>query len=95
LDAERAKFPKIGEKFRYVGKTQAQTAQAPTSEVKPQMFRRELFSKFRAAAPTGTVDTAGSMHALHCGHIDNLLSCCFANQLMGTGKFLYLWHSMY
>jgi len=59
LEPERARFPKVGSKFRYPGRTQHQLGGTDDSGRPEPMFRRSTGRKLQAYGPTPTVDTTG------------------------------------
>jgi len=60
LEPERAKFPKIGSKFRYPGRTQHQLAGAEDTGRPAPVVHRAPFSRLQSHGPTDTLDTQGN-----------------------------------
>ena len=58
LDSERAAFPKVGSKFRYMGRTQHQVGGAPESNRPALTIQRGAGTRFMSRGPTDTVDTS-------------------------------------
>ena len=64
LDPERAKFPKLGSKFRYAGHTQQQTAGSADTDRPAPIIHRHAPTRLVTRHPTDTIDRTGNLSPL-------------------------------